>query len=604
MNWKINLLGLAITVFAYPAWIYAQSQQGITHSGQPTGQPPFPLLSYLELDNPIPTDLDSWKGVKEPRCAWGSIYERYSKESNPNLKQRHIRLKGWKGERVAAQLVIISPVQLDNIQVEMSLLKDARKNNAIDKLQIMKGFVRYVMTDELNKTGVGSCGPRPDLSLFDSTLVADPIDHINSSLPVKANTTQGYWIRVWIPQDADAGLYTSEVVIKNGTCELGKLQLEVEVQNHTLPTPDQWNFHLDLWQNPFAIARYYKVPVWSKQHFELLEKELKCYADAGGKVITASIMHHPWDGQTYDPFETMITWVKRIDGTWYFDYTVFDKWVELMMKLGVKKEIGCYSMIPWRLSFQYFDQATNSLKEMKMKPGDQDYYDFWTTMLKDFAKHLKAKEWFEITHIAMDERSKEDMDRAFEIIHKADPEFKISLAGALHEEMSKHLDDYCIAIANKFSEEMKEQRKAENKVTTYYTCCAESRPNTYTFSNPAEAAWIGWYAAKENLDGYLRWALNSWTIEPLLDSRFIEWGAGDTYLIYPGGRSSIRYENLVAGIQAYEKIHILKKQWETSGNKAAIHKLHKILQEFDEKKLDQKSATTIVEKAHKFISQF
>lgn len=214
MNWKINLLGWAIIVLACPTWMCAQSQQGITHSGQLTGQTPFPLTSYIELKNPTPTDLDSWRGIRAPRCAWGNIYERYSKESNPNLRQKHIRLKGWKGERVAAQLVIMSPVQLDNVQVEMSLLKDSRKNNAIAKSQIMKGFVRYVMTDELNKTGVGSCGPRPDLSLFDSTLVADPIDHINASLPVKANTTQGYWIRVWIPQDAEAGIYASEVVIK------------------------------------------------------------------------------------------------------------------------------------------------------------------------------------------------------------------------------------------------------------------------------------------------------------------------------------------------------------------------------------------------------
>lgn len=27
---------------------------------------------------------------------------------------------------------------------------------------------------------------------------------------------------------------------------------------------------------------------------------MKLYADAGGKVITASIMHKPWNGQTYD----------------------------------------------------------------------------------------------------------------------------------------------------------------------------------------------------------------------------------------------------------------------------------------------------------------
>lgn len=595
---------MMMSALSSQTFICAQSKQGVTHSGQLSGQQAFPLTSYLELNNPAPTDVESWEGTQIAGCAWGSTNERYKKESNPKLKQKKILLKGWKGERVAAQLVIMTPKQLDNVQVEISSLKNRNKNTTIDKSQIMKGFVRYVMTDELNKTGVGSCGLRPDLSQFDSTLVADPIDHVSRSLAVKANCTQGYWIRVWIPQDAETGRYFSEVIVKEGNQEIDRLQLEVEVQNHTLPSPNQWKFHLDLWQNPFSIARYYQVPVWSKEHFDLLEKELKCYAEAGGKVITTSIMHHPWDGQTYDPFETMITWIKRIDGSWHFDYTVFDKWVELMMKLGVKKEIGCYSMIPWKLSFQYFDQATNSLKEMKMKPEDQVYYDFWRTMLKDFAKHLKEKGWFAITYIAMDERPKKDMERAFQIIHDADSDFKISLAGALHEEMSAHLDDYCIAIAAKFSEKIKRERKAANKVTTYYTCCAESHPNTYTFSNPAEATWIGWYAAKENLDGYLRWALNSWTIEPLLDSRFYAWGAGDTYLVYPGARSSVRYENLVAGIQAYEKIQILKSIWEQNGNKTAIRKLNKVLNEFDEKTLDKKPATIAVEKANRFISQF
>ena len=123
----------------------------------------------------------------------------------------------------------------------------------------------------------------------------------------------------------------------------------------------------------------------------------------------------------------------------------------------------------------------------------------------------------------MDERPMPDMLKALKIIREADPNFKVSLAGSLHKELSDELNDYCIAIAEKFSEEMKTKRKAEGKITTYYTCCAESHPNTYTFSNPAEGAWIAWYAAKENLDGYLRWALNSWTIEPLLDSRFYTW---------------------------------------------------------------------------------
>lgn len=603
MNLKTTLVYMALAAVTGMLGIQAQTVQGHTHSGHPTGQPPFPLTSYVELPNPQAVDADSWKGVTKPSCAWGSVYERYRKESHPKLHKKSLRLKGWKGERVSAQLVITSPEPLDSVQVEMSAMQN-RRHALLDDARVMRGFVRYVMTDGLNKDGKGTCGLRPDLSQFDSTLVADPIDPLTAQLSMQARTTQGYWVRVWIPQEAAAGLYTSELTVKNGSRVLGSLKLEVEVQRRTLPAPSQWAFHLDLWQNPFAVARYHRVPLWSRAHFDLLEKELQSYADAGGKVITTSIMHHPWGGQTYDPFESMITWMKRVDGTWYFDYTIFDKWVELMMKLGVTQEVGCYSMIPWKLSFQYFDQATHSLKEMKMKPEDPAYADFWLTMLKDFARHLKAKGWFDITHIAMDERPKKDMDRAFAIIHEADPNFKVSLAGALHEELSDQLDDYSIALADKFSEETKRARRAANKKTTFYTCCTESHPNTYTFSHPAEAAWIGWYAAKEHLDGYLRWALNSWTIEPLLDSRFLAWGAGDTYLVYPGARSSIRFENLVAGIQAYEKIRILKAGWQKEGNKSALKQLDKILREFDEKQLERQSARQVVEKADRFMNQF
>ena len=603
MNLKTTLVYMALAAVTGMLGIQAQTVPGHTHSGHPTGHPPFPLTSYVELANPQAVDADSWKGVTKPSCAWGSVYERYRKESHPKLHKKSLRLKGWKGERVSAQLVITSPEPLDSVQVEMSALQN-RRHALLDDARVMRGFVRYVMTDGLNKDGKGTCGLRPDLSQFDSTLVADPIDPLTAQLSMQARTTQGYWVRVWIPQEAAAGLYTSELTVKNGSRVLGSLKLEVEVQRRTLPAPSHWAFHLDLWQNPFAVARYHRVPLWSRAHFDLLEKELQSYADAGGKVITTSIMHHPWGGQTYDPFESMITWMKRVDGTWYFDYTIFDKWVELMMKVGVTQEIGCYSMIPWKLSFQYFDQATHSLKEMKMKPEDPAYADFWLTMLKDFARHLKAKGWFDITHIAMDERPKKDMDRAFAIIHEADPDFKVSLAGALHEELSDQLDDYSIALADKFSEETKRARRAANKKTTFYTCCTESHPNTYTFSHPAEAAWIGWYAAKEHLDGYLRWALNSWTIEPLLDSRFLAWGAGDTYLVYPGARSSIRFENLVAGIQAYEKIRILKADWQKEGHKSALKQLDKILCEFDEKQLEGQSARQVVEKADRFMNRF
>lgn len=581
-----------------------QERMGVTHSGHTTGQAPFPIEHYVELPNPAAADGETWKGASGVSANWGSKYVRYAKESKAKLpKDVTGRVKGWKGEKVSTQLVIASAVDLENVSVEITAPLHASGKYKISPERILKGFVRYVMTDELNHHKEGTCGHRPDATQYDSTLVADPIDHLAISLPMKAKTSQGYWIGIQIPQDALAGVYKSDVTLKNGTEVIGRLKLELQVLNHTLPEPSQWAFHLDLWQNPFAVARYYGVQPWSKEHFTLLKKELKPYADAGGKVITASIIHQPWNAQTYDPFETMVTWMKRADGTWMYDYTVFDRWVEFMQLIGVTREIGCYSMIPWKLSFQYYDQATNSLKELKTKPGEQEYHDFWLRMLKDFAAHLKAKGWFDITHIAMDERPMKDMQEALSIVREADPDFKVSLAGSLHEELSDELNDYCVALAMKYSESMKRKRKSEGKITTYYTCCTESYPNTYTFSNPAEAEWLGWYAAKENLDGYLRWALNSWTIEPLLDSRFYTWGAGDTYLLYPGGRTSMRFENLIAGIQAYEKIRILKQEWERNGDARKPARLKKILGDFDERQLKDIPADKIVERANRLINE-
>lgn len=559
--------------------------------------------TYEEANNPIATNTSLWVKIKAPQVSWGSTDIRYKKEEPALISRlkKDINLTAWKGERVSAQLVVWTPEALNNLSFIVSDLTSDKETIAKD--DILTGFVRYVMTDELNKDGKGGCGYRKS-SDYDSTLVADPIDHLASTLTVPANATQCGWISVRVPQQVKAGKYTGIVTVKDGDKVLSELKIAINVKNRTLPASTEWAFHLDLWQNPYAEARYYNVEPFSKEHFDRMRPDMQNYVDAGGKVITASIMHKPWNGQTYDPFESMVTWLKKADGTWYFDYTVFDKWVEYMMSLGVKKQISCYSMVPWKLSFQYFDQASNSFKYLKAKPGEPAYDEFWGNMLTSFAKHLKEKGWFDITHISMDERPMKDMLATLKVIRKADKDFKVSLAGTYHDELVKELHDYCIAIGEKFPAEVIKSRREAGQVTTYYTCCTEPRPNTFTFSAPAEAEWLGWFAAKENLDGYLRWALNSWVKNPLQDSRFRTWAAGDTYMIYPEGRSSIRFERLIEGIQSYEKIRILKEEFEKEGNKSAINKIDKILKTFDEFSLKEIPAAIVVTKAKEAINKY
>ena len=560
---------------------------------------------YEELPNPVATDASKWARVTNPIIAWGSTDVRYNKELPAQVTPIAImNLTGWMGEELSAQFVISTNRDMKNVSVEVSDI--LAKNYKISKWNTERGFVRYVMTDELNKDGKGGCGRRPNSAEWDSTLVADVIDHVTPALDIKANTTQPVWVSVKVPREnIIKGMYRGTVTVKENGKVLAELPLTVTVKNHVLPAPKDWAFHLDLWQNPYAVSRYYNVEPFSKEHFDLMRPIMKRYADAGGKVITTSIMHKPWNGQTFDPFESMVTWMKKADGTWWFDYTVFDKWVEFMMSLGIKKEINCYSMVPWRLSFQYFDQASNQFKYFTGKPGEPAYEEFWIRMLKSFAQHLKEKGWFEITHIAMDERGLKDMLATIEVVRKADPDFKLSLAGSHHKELLEPLNDYCVTMAETFSPEEIAVRRAKGMTTTYYTCCAEARPNTFTFSPPAEAEYLGWFAAKAGVDGYLRWALNSWVEKPLHDSRFTNWAAGDTYILYPDARTSIRFERLIEGIQAYEKIRILRNATDKRGRSKNYGKqLDKILEAFDPLTLTPASATDVVKKAKQELNRF
>lgn len=559
--------------------------------------------SYRELPNPVQTDLTQWDKVNTPKVSWGSTDVRYKKEVPPSVDiRKNLTLSAWKGERVCAQFVIWSGEEIKELNFSAGDLRNGEES--IGKEHLTTAFVRYVMTDELNKDGNGGCGQRPDPTKFDSTLVADPIDHITPSLLIPSHSTQGGWVSIHIPSQVKAGAYRGTILVKDGEKVISTLGITVNVGQRTLPPPSEWAFHLDLWQNPYAVARYYQVTPWSKEHFDYMRPHMKLYADAGGKSITASIMHKPWNGQTYDYFESMVTWIKKADGTWMFDYTVFDKWVEFMMEMGIRKQINCYSMVPWKLSFRYFDQATNSLQSVSTQPGEVVYEDMWLAMLRSFAAHLKQKGWFGITYISMDERPMETMLKTLEIIRKADKDFKVSLAGAYHKELVYELDDYCVALRMKYPEDVKRQRKQAGKVTTFYTSCEEARPNTFSFSPPAETEWFAWYSAKEGLDGYLRWALNSWVKHPLQDSRFHTWAAGDTYLIYPGGRSSLRFEHLINGIQAYEKIRLLKKEYAEKGDKRKLDKIDKALQLFDETTLKEIPAAEAIGKAKRMLNNF
>ena len=395
-----------------------------------------------------------------------------------------------------------------------------------------------------------------------------------------AEYTRAIYCEVEVPADAPVGKKTVTLTLFESTMfedekKVGEVTAEIEIYPVTMHKPTENKFYLDLWQHLSNIARKHEVTLWSDEHFAAMKPLMARLADAGQKVITATLNKDPWNHQCYDGYESMILWTKHKDGSWSYDYKVFDRWVELMLSIGINKMINCYSMVPWNCELEYMDEAKGEMVTIKAEPGTAIFPVIWEPFLKDFKKHLEAKGWLAITNIAMDERSPEAMDAAVKVLEKCAPEMGFALADN-HKSYKKYtmMRDVCVAMLQPADLSDIHARREQNYNTTFYVCCGPLYPNTFTSSEPYEAEMLGWYNLAHDYDGMLRWAYNSWPADPQVDSRYGNWMAGDTYLVYPYNRSSIRFERLIDGIETAEKVRALRRAGvDTSAVEAVLEKI-------------------------------
>ena len=510
-----------------------------------------PVETFVESDDPVAMteeQVAQWSSVEKGlNVAWGDADYQYPRSLVPQpAADQNMHLTLWKGEKGSAQLLLWSNEAVNGIECKFKPFQSDKGTMAADIAQAR--FVRYTISDDVLK------GDRPAI------LAPDMLDNL-SRFDMEAESVRPVWVTFDIPEDVEAGIYKSEIVVSHNGWGKKSLPVELEIVNHTLPAPSEWDFHLDLWQHPTALARLEGHELWSDAHFEALKRTMKLLADAGQKVITATLNKDPWNHQCYDGYENMINWTLKKDGTWSFDYKIFDRWVEMMLGLGIDKMINCYSMAPWNCELDYFDEAQGKVVTVVAEPGTKIFEEIWEPFLLDFKAHLQEKGWLAITNIAMDERPAEMMAAAVKVLEKCAPEMGFALADN-HQTYKKFnmMRDVCVFMCHHVDPADLEARRAKGYSTTFYVCCGPAYPNTFTSSQPYESELLGWHGVAMDFDGMLRWAYNSWCENPVMSSRYGNWPAGDTYPVYPEGRSSIRFERLIDGIEVSEKVRILKKE--------------------------------------------
>lgn len=569
---KKNLQILIFLSLASTINLHAQQHKGAIG---PNAVPPVSMHYMEEYTCDSTTDAAAWR-QQQPglHASFATTNRLYFRTEVPQLdeKKQSWQASGWKGERLNTQILVWSADTMEQLRVLLHDLKNA-SGKTIPKEQLKVQMVRYVVSNYPYAARDVTCGETPYKQLY---LMPDRFETFERfELPGK--TVRPLWLSIDVPAATAAGVYngTIEVVSEKGSVPL---QVQLTVQNQLLPPPSQWKHRLDLWQNPWVVAWRNNIEPWSEAHRLLLKKHLKLYADAGGKYITTYAVHSPWSDNSYMIEGAMIEWIKKKNGSWHFDYRIFDDYIQLAMDAGIRQAITIYTPVPWGFRFRYLDEGSGNYIYTTWPPDSKEFRDFWIIFLTDLKKHLQQKGWFEKTYLGINENAMEHTLAAIRVIKDHSKDWRITYAGDWHPELDMLLDDYSFLYGKESDVAAVQKRTARGQTTTFYVCCNPPVPNNFVFSPPAEGRWISWYTAAHGYDGFLRWAYDAWPQDPVRDARHVLWPAGDTYLVYPGGNSCIRFEKLREGIVDFEKIRLLRQQASGSKNR----EVQTLLQQLEE----------------------
>jgi hypothetical protein len=515
-----------------------------------------------------PTDPQRWtQQTPGLHAAFGSTDEIYFRSEVPTVGSGATAWEGtgWRGERLNAVILVWSPDPLEQVHLEPTDLADG-KGRAVSRGSIRLQMVRYVLSNYPARASNATC----DETSKQAWLLPDRLEAFDR-FDTPRRTVRPVWLSLDIPTAAEPGTYEGSLAVKTRAAT-DMLRLKDTEQAPVLPAPTEWRFRLDLWQNPWVLAWHYDLQPWSVEHKALLKEHLKLYADAGGKYITTYAVHSPWQDNSYMIEGGMIDWIKRKDGSWTFDYRIFDEYVTLAMDAGIDKAITIYTPLPWANRFRYMDESTGNLVNDTWPPESDAFRTAWRAFLDDLRQHLERKGWLARTYLGINENPLDQTLAAIRVIKEHSPQWRITYAGDWHPELDGLVDNYSSVQGKEPARTDVRARSAKGSTTTYYVCCTPPKPNTFVFSPPVEARFLGWYTAAHGYDGFLRWAYDAWPADPVRDARHVLWPAGDTFLVYPGSHSSIRFEKLREGIVDFEKIRLVRS-WASSSADANVRHL-------------------------------
>jgi Glycoside hydrolase 123, catalytic domain/Glycoside hydrolase 123 N-terminal domain len=276
-----------------------------------------------------------------------------------------VNLEGARNGSFSGQIVVSSSSPLSNLKVRASALK-AEGGAAIpaSAVELRYGLLGDHATGRSTSrrpmgrwtAGLGGKGVRR----FDGLEKTPP-----STVPIE-KTAEGavlpVWITVNVPKTAKPGQYTGKVTISVEGEKPVEAVVRLRLADWTLPDPKDFITYVGLVQSPETLALKYKVPMWSEEHWKLIDNSFRYMGQLGVKVVYLPVIRETYFGNDH----SLVRWIKQPGGGWKHDFSIVEKYLDTAMKHLGKVPVVCVYCWDLHTGSVYMDGRHTQVKDKGM----------------------------------------------------------------------------------------------------------------------------------------------------------------------------------------------------------------------------------------------
>lgn len=506
------LLGLMVgfAVFGSAGWFFFQSR--------------------LEARNPKRYDVQKSSEIMLKARDGVSIYiasslDRIFQDGNTLLKPDFADIADIslaRNEYESFQVVVTAKKRnIRGVSLAISDLTDLKTANRIDKQNISWRIVGYVPT-ERPYYRVRYVGQWPDPLLPPG------------ATDISENTTQPFWVTVYVPENTPAGKYEGTITILETGKKIDQIPLYVQVHNFSLPRASSLKTAFDF----YGHETFKRYPQRERENTVGYQARLAALNDS---FITEMLKYRMNPILNLDPANNQ-------------ELANVDRYCVLgLNNFSVGKRGGTLNN-NW--------------------PQDEEGIQKLMMLYRTYGEILKLNRLLPYTYIyTWDEGDigNPQVARICAMIHKAHPGLKnmVCYHGFWDVEKDpdwgKDIDIWCFQIDN-FNEQMMRKLQERGKEIWMYVSGPgdTGSPNLALDFDSIDYRIIPWLCWKYDIKGFLYWCVNWWPLaDPFKTAKNTTWEQnGNGLLFYPGENgpiASLRLEIFRDGMEDYEYVQLLMK---------------------------------------------